>query len=188
MWINGTAQEQHWVVSAEIIGQREHIKIMTPEQILQFKAIIEQMQRGQGGITGAAARRWNAVGGFADRVYNYGKQGIQAGFPNRRITKTRQAEINQAAAIERERIRAVAEQRQGTRSRGPVTVQQRIQPGTQRSSKRFQGTQKHSRFGRGGGGGFILGDDIMKIKRHIPHWRRGRYLSEQYIPSGLLTT
>ena len=72
---------------------------MTPEQILQFKAIIEQMQRSKGGITGAAARRWNAVGGFADRVYNYGKQGIQAGFPNRRITKTRQAEINQAAAI-----------------------------------------------------------------------------------------
>ena len=158
---------------------------MTPEQILQFKAIIEQMQRGQGGITGAAARRWNAVGGFADRVYNYGKQGIQAGFPNRRITKVRQAEINQAAAVERERIRAVAEQRQGTRSRGPITVQERPQPGTARSSKGFQG---HSRRGRGGGG-FILGDeDIMGRKRRtIPHWRRGRYLSEEYTPgAGLL--
>ena len=43
---------------------------MTPEQILQFKAIIEQMQRSQGGITGAAARRWNAVGGLAITVYN----------------------------------------------------------------------------------------------------------------------
>ena len=158
---------------------------MTPEQILQFKAIIEQMQRGQGGITGAAARRWNAVGGWADKVYNYGKQGIQAGFPNRRITKARQAEINQAAAVERERIRAVAEQRQGTRSRGPVTVQQRTQPGTARSSKGFQG---HSRYGRGGGGGYILGDEIMGRKgRTIPHWRRGRYLSEEYTPGpGLL--
>ena len=152
---------------------------MTPEQILQFKAIIEQMQRSKGGITGAAARRWNAVGGFADRVYNYGKQGIQAGFPNRRITKARQAEINQAAAIERERIRA-AQQSTGTRSRGPVTVQERIQPGTARSSKGFQG---HSRYGRGGGGGYILGDEIMGRKRRtIPHWRRGRYLSEEYTP------
>ena len=150
---------------------------MTPEQILQFKAIIEQMQRSKGGITGAAARRWNAVGGFADRVYNYGKQGIQAGFPNRRITKARQAEINQAAAIERERIRAAAEQRQGTRSRGPVTVQQRTQPGTARSSKGFQG---HSRRGRGGG--FIFGEDILGRKGdwHRRRFPRKRNLSEVY--------
>ena len=149
---------------------------MTPEQILQFKAIIEQMQRSKGGITGAAARRWNAVGGFADRVYNYGKQGIQAGFPNRRITKARQAEINQAAAIERERIRA-AQQSTGTRSRGPVTVQERIQPGTARSSKGFQG---HSRRGRGGG--FIFGEDILGRKGdwHRRIFPRKRNLSEVY--------
>ena len=149
---------------------------MTPEQILQFKAIIEQMQRSKGGITGAAARRWNAVGGFADRVYNYGKQGIQAGFPNRRITKARQAEINQAAAIERERIRA-AQQSTGTRSRGPVTVQERIQPGTARSSKGFQG---HSRRGRGGG--FIFGEDILGRKGdwHRRRFPRKRNLSEVY--------
>ena len=53
---------------------------MTPEQILQLRAAIANMQRSQGGITGAAARRWNTVGGWADKVYNYGKQGIQAGF------------------------------------------------------------------------------------------------------------
>ena len=158
---------------------------MTPEQILQLRAAIANMQRSQGGITGAAARRWNAVGGWADKVYNYGKQGIQAGFPNRRITKVRQAEINQAAAMERERIRATAEQRQGTRSRGPVTVQERTQPGTQRSSKRFGG---HSRYGRGGGG-FILGEDILGSKAN---WRKRRYprnrnLSEVYTQgSGLL--
>jgi hypothetical protein len=157
---------------------------MTPEQILQFKAIIEQMQRSQGGITGAAARRWNAVGGWADKVYNYGKQGIQAGFPNRRITKVRQAEINQAAAVERERIRAAAEQRQGTRSRGPVTVQQRTQPGTQRSSKRFQG---HSRSGAGGG--FIFGEDILGSKGdwHRRRFPRKRNLSEVYRPQGMIT-
>ena len=156
---------------------------MTPEQILQFKAIIEQMQRSKGGITGAAARRWNAVGGFADRVYNYGKQGIQAGFPNRRITKARQAEINQAAAIERERIRA-AQQSTGTRSRGPVTVQERIQPGTARSSKGFQG---HSRRGRGGG--FIFGEDILGRKGdwHRRRFPRKRDLSEVYRSPGMLT-
>ena len=149
---------------------------MTPEQILQFKAIIEQMQRSKGGITGAAARRWNAVGGFADRVYNYGKQGIHAGFPNRRITKARQAEKNQAAAIERERIRA-AQQSTGTRSRGPVTVQERIQPGTARSSKGFQG---HSR--RGASGGYIFGEDILGRKGdwHRRRFPRKRNLSEVY--------
>ena len=157
---------------------------MTPEQILQLRNAIANMQRSQGGITGAAARRWNAIGGFADKVYNYGKQGIQAGFPNRRITKVRQAEINQAAAIERERIRAAAEQRQGTRSRGPVTVQERIQPGTQRSSKRFQG---HSRRGRGGG--FIFGEDILGSKGdwHRRRFPRKRNLSEVYRPQGMIT-
>ena len=157
---------------------------MTPEQILQLRNAIANMQRSQGGITGAAARRWNAIGGFADKVYNYGKQGIQAGFPNRRITKARQAEINQAAAVERERIRAVAEQRQGTRSRGPVTVQERIQPGTARSSKRFQG---HSRRGRGGG--FIFGEDILGSKGdwHRRRFPRKRNLSEVYRPQGMIT-
>ena len=147
---------------------------MTPEQILQFKAIIEQMQRGQGGITGAAARRWNAVGGLANRFGSY-------------ISGRRQAEINKAAAIEKERIRAAeADRRAQYRDTSQYRERGRTQPGTERSSKRFQGTQKHSRFGRGGGGGFILGDELMgKWKR--PRWLRGKYLSEQYTPGqGLL--
>ena len=147
---------------------------MTPEQILQFKAIIEQMQRGQGGITGAAARRWNAVGGLANRVGSY-------------ISGRRQAEINKAAAIEKERIRAAEAARRAQyidtsqyRERG------RTQPGTQRSSGRFQG---HSRYGRGGGGGFLLGDEIMGSKAN---WRGRRYprnrnLSEVYNPPGMIT-
>ena len=122
---------------------------MTPEQILQFKAIIEQMQGGQGGITGAAARRWNAVGGLANRFGSY-------------ISGKRQAEINKAAAIEKERIRAAeAGRRAQYRDTSQYRERGRTQPGTERSSKRFQGTQKHSRFGRGGGGGFILGDELM---------------------------
>ena len=44
---------------------------MTPAQILQLRAAIANMQRSQGGITGAAARRWNAVGGLANRVGSY---------------------------------------------------------------------------------------------------------------------
>ena len=148
---------------------------MTPEQILQFKAIIDEMQRGQGGITGAAARRWNAVGGLANRFGSY-------------ISGRRQAEINKAAEIEKERIRAAeAARRAQYIDTSQYHQRGRTQPGTERSSKRFQGTQKHSRFGRGGGGGFILGDELMgKWKR--PRWLRGRYLSEEYTPGpGLLS-
>ena len=149
---------------------------MTPEQILQLRAAIANMQRSQGGITGAAARRWNAVGGLANRVGSY-------------ISGRRQAEINKAAEIEKERIRAAeAARRAQYIDTSQYHQRGRTQPGTERSSKRFQGTQKHSRFGRGGGGGYILGDEIMGRKRRtIPHWRRGRYLSEEYTPGpGLL--
>ena len=138
---------------------------MTPEQILQFKAIIEQMQRGQGGITGAAARRWNAVGGLANRVGSY-------------ISGRRQAEINKAAAIEKERIRAAEAGRQA-QYRDTSQYRQRgtVQPGTARSSKGFQG---HSRRGRGGG--FIFGEDILGSKRdwHRRRFPRKRNLSEVY--------
>ena len=145
---------------------------MTPEQILQFKAIIEQMQRGQGGITGAAARRWNAVGGLANRVGSY-------------ISGRRQAEINKAAAIEKERIRAAEAGRQA-QYRDTSQYRQRgtVQPGTARSSKGFQG---HSRRGRGGG--FIFGEDILGSKRdwHRRRFPRKRNLSEVYRPQGMIT-
>ena len=138
---------------------------MTPEQILQFKAIIEQMQRSQGGVTGRAAQLWNAAGGWADRFGTY-------------ISKRRQAEINKAAALERERIRAAEAARRAQyidtsqyRQRGTV------QPGTARSSKGFQG---HSRRGRGGG--FIFGEDILGRKSdwHRRRFPRKRNLSEVY--------
>jgi len=145
---------------------------MTPEQILQFKAIIEQMQRSQGGVTGQAAKLWNAAGGWADRFGTY-------------ISKRRQAEINKAAALERERIRAAEAARRAQyidtsqyRQRGTV------QPGTARSSKGFQG---HSRRGRGGG--FIFGEDILGSKGdwHRRRFPRKRNLSEVYRPPGMIT-
>ena len=145
---------------------------MTPEQILQFKAIIEQMQRSQGGVTGQAAKLWNAAGGWADRFGTY-------------ISKRRQAEINKAAALERERIRAAEAARRAQyidtsqyRQRGTV------QPGTARSSKGFQG---HSR--RGASGGYIFGEDILGRKSdwHRRRFPRKRNLSEVYRPQGMIT-
>ena len=146
---------------------------MTPEQILQFRAAIANMQRSQGGITGAAARHWNAVGGLANRVGSY-------------ISGKRQAEINKAAEIEKERIRAAEAGRQA-QYRDTSQYRQRgtTQPGTQRSSGRFQG---HSRYGRGGGG-FILGEDILGSKGdwHRRRFPRKRNLSEVYRPPGMIT-
>ena len=138
---------------------------MTPEQILQLRAAIANMQRSQGGVTGRAAQLWNAAGGWADRFGTY-------------ISKRRQAEINKAAALERERIRAAEAARRAQyidtsqyRQRGTV------QPGTARSSKGFQG---HSRRGRGGG--FIFGEDILGRKSdwHRRRFPRKRNLSEVY--------
>ena len=141
---------------------------MTPEQILQFKAIIEQMQRGQGGITGAAARRWNAVGGLANRFGSY-------------ISGRRQAEINKAAAIEKERIRAAEVGRRAQYiDKSQYRESGRTQPGTQRSSRTL----------RGGSGAPYH----MNIHEHFMGGPRGKYrrkwprqLSEVYTQgSGLL--
>ena len=154
---------------------------MTPEQILQLRAAIANMQRSQGGITGAAARRWNAVGGWADKVYNYGKQGIQAGFPNRRTTKVRQAEINKAAAIEKERIRAAeAARRSQYIDKSQYRQRGATQPGTARSSRTF----------RGGSGAPYH----MNIHEHFMGGPRGKYRrkwpraqTEVYNPPGMIT-
>jgi len=149
---------------------------MTPAQIEQLRAAIANMQRSQGGVTGRAAQLWNAAGGWADRFGTY-------------ISKRRQAEINKAAAVERERIRAIEANRQA-QYRDTSQYRQRgtVNPGTARSSKRFQGTQKHSRFGRGGGG-YILGEDILGSKGdwHRRRFPRKRNLSEVYRPTGMLT-
>ena len=149
---------------------------MTPAQIEQLRAAIANMQRSQGGVTGRAAQLWNAAGGWADRFGTY-------------ISKRRQAEINKAAAVERERIRAIEANRQA-QYRDTSQYRQRgtVNPGTARSSKRFQGTQKHSRFGRGGGG-YILGEDILGSKGdwHRRRFPRKRNLSEVYRPPGMIT-
>ena len=149
---------------------------MTPAQIEQLRAAIAGMQKSQGGVTGRAAQMWNAAGGWADRFGTY-------------ISKRRQAELNKAAAIEKERIRAAEAGRQA-QYRDTSQYRQRgiTQPGTARSSKRFQGTQKHSRFGRGGGG-YILGEYILGSngdwqRRRFP---RKRNLSEVYRPQGMIT-
>ena len=159
---------------------------MTPEQILQFKAIIEQMQRSQGGVTGQAAKLWNAAGGWAEVVRNQGKRGVNVLWPGTtNITQAKQEALNKAAALEKERIRAIEASRQAQyRDTSPYRERGRTQPGTQRSSKRFQG---HSRRGRGGG--FIFGEDILGSKRdwHRRRFPRKRNLSEVYRPPGMIT-
>ncbi len=151
---------------------------MTPAQILQLRTAIANMQRSQGGVTGRAAKLWNAAGGLADKFGTY-------------ISKSRQAEINKAAALERERIRAIEANRQAQyRDTSPYREKGRTQPGTQRSSKRFQG-KGHSRFGRFGGTPlFYTLDEMFTGKRGFrPNTRfpRKRNLSQVYTPQGLLT-
>ena len=145
---------------------------MTPAQIEQLRAAIAGMQKSQGGVTGRAAQMWNAAGGWADRFGTY-------------ISKRRQAELNKAAAIEKERIRAAEANRQA-QYRDTSQYRQRgtVHPGTARSSKGFQG---HSRRGRGGG--FIFGEDILGSKGdwHRRRFPRKRNLSEVYRPQGMIT-
>jgi len=174
---------------------------MNPRLIAQLRAAVEQMKRNR---SAKAAKVLKFKTDYPDNLTlqetldRIGQEGtafeasqwyIDRKFipnVNFNITDKRIAEINAQSRLRNEAAKRL-QIRSQTRSRGPVTVQERIQPGTQRSSKRFQGTQKHSRFGRGGGGGFILGDELMgKFKR--PRWLRGKYLTEQYTPGqGLLS-
>ena len=85
---------------------------MTPEQILQFRAAIANMQRSQG-VTGQAAKLWNAAGGWAEVIRNQGKRGVNVLWPGTtNITKAKQEALNKAAALEKERIRAIEASRQ----------------------------------------------------------------------------
>ena len=167
---------------------------MNPLLIAQLKAAVEQMKRNRSAKAakvlkfktdypdnltlqetldriGQESTAFEASQGYIDRKF----------IPNVNfnITDKRIAEINAQS-----RLRNEAAKRLQTRSRGPVTVQERIQPGTQRSSKRFQG---HSRRGRGGG--FIFGEDILGSKRdwHRRRFPRKRNLSEVYRPPGMIT-
>ena len=159
---------------------------LPPEQLARLSALLDQMRLQSRGSSWSRAKDY--VTSQMDD-FRWGDRFIPKHqdrpnfFTRRNISQKRMAELNEKIRADK----AATQQRPVTRSRGPVTVQERTQPGTQRSSKRFQGTQKHSRFGRGGGGGFILGDEFMgKFKR--PRWLRRRSLSEQYIPGqGLLS-
>ena len=167
---------------------------MNPLLIAQLKAAVEQMKRNRSAKAakvlkfktdypdnltlqetldriGQENTAFEASQGYIDRKF----------IPNVNfnITDKRIAEIN-----EQNRLRNEAAKRLQIRSRGPVTVQERTQPGTARSSKGFQG---HSRRGRGGG--FIFGEDILGSKGdwHRRRFPRKRNLSEVYRPPGMIT-
>jgi len=173
---------------------------MNPLLIAQLKAAVEQMKRNRSAKAakvlkfktdypdnltlqetldriGQESTAFEASQGYIDRKF----------IPNVNfnITDKRIAEIN-----EQNRLRNEAAKRLQIRSRGPVTVQERIQPGTQRSSKTFQG-KGHSRFGRFGGTPlFYTLDEMFTGKRGFrPNTRfpRKRNLSEVYRPPGMIT-
>ena len=152
---------------------------LPPEQLAQLRALLDQLRLQSRGSSWSKARGY--VSDLGDRFIPK-RQDRQNFFTRRNISQSRMAELNEKIRAEK----AATQQRPVTRSRGPVTVQERTQPGTQRSSKRFGG---HSRYGRGGGGGFLLGDEIMGSKAN---WRKRRYprnrnLSEVYRPPGMIT-
>jgi hypothetical protein len=171
---------------------------MTPEQILQLRAAIAAMQGNQSVLQ---RRIWNPAKSLiqsTDLQQNLSRGGYQGWNPFKRgsaVTKQSIAEANERARLERNRLALIEDEkrrrykeRPGTRARGVLTQTGQTQPGTARSSKRFQGTQKHSRFGRGGGG-FIFGEDILGSKRdwHRRRFPRKRNLSEVYRPQGMIT-
>ena len=155
---------------------------LPPEQLARLSALLDQMRLQSRGSSWSRAKDY--VTSQMDD-FRWGDRFIPKHqdrpnfFTRRNISQKRMAELN-------ERIRAekATQQRPVTRSRGPVTVQERIQPGTQRSSKRFQG---HSSRGRGGG--FIFGEDILGSKgdRHRRRFPRKINLSEVYRPQGMIT-
>jgi len=97
-------------------------------------------------------------------------------FTRRNISQKRMAELNERIRAEK----AATQQRPVTRSHGPVTVQERTQPGTQRSSRTFRG---------GSGAPYMI-----NIHEHFMGGPRGKYrrkwprkFSEVYRPTGMLT-
>ena len=154
---------------------------LPPEQLAQLRALLDQLRLQSRGSSWSRAKDYvtSQMDDFrwGDRFIPK-RQDRPNFFTRRNISQGRMAELN-------ERIRAdKAQTRPVTRSRGPVTVQGRTQPGTARSSKGFQG---HSRRGRGGG--FIFGEDILGRKGdwHRRRFPRKRNLSEVYRPQGMIT-
>jgi len=154
---------------------------LPPEQLARLSALLDQLRLQSRGSSWSRAKDYvtSQMDDFrwGDRFIPK-RQDRPNFFTRRNISQGRMAELN-------ERIRAdKAQTRPVTRSRGPVTVQGRTQPGTARSSKGFQG---HSRRGRGGG--FIFGEDILGRKGdwHRRRFPRKRNLSEVYRPQGMIT-
>jgi len=154
---------------------------LPPEQLARLSALLDQLRLQSRGSSWSRAKDYvtSQMDDFrwGDRFIPK-RQDRPNFFTRRNISQGRMAELN-------ERIRAdKAQTRPVTRSRGPVTVQGRTQPGTARSSKGFQG---HSRRGRGGG--FIFGEDILGRKGdwHRRRFPRKRNLSEVYRPPGMIT-
>jgi len=156
---------------------------LPPEQLARLSALLDQMRLQSRGSSWSRAKDY--VTSQMDD-FRWGDRFIPKHqdrpnfFTRRNISQKRMAELNERIRAEK----AATQQRPVTRSRGPVTVQQRIQPGTARSSKGFQG---HSRRGRGGG--FIFGEDILGSKGdwHRRRFPRKRNLSEVYRPPGMIT-
>ena len=166
---------------------------MTPEQILQFRAAIAAMQGNQSVLQ---RRIWNPAKSLiqsTDLQQNLSRGGYQGWNPFKRgsaVTKQSIAEANERARLERNRLALIEDEkrrrykeRPGTRARGVLTQTGQTQPGTQRSSKTFQG-KGHSRFGRFGGTPlFYTLDEMFTGKRGFrPNTRfpRKRNLSEVY--------
>ena len=150
---------------------------LPPEQLARLRALLDQMRLQSRGSSWSKAKGY--VSDFGDRFIPK-RQDRPNFFTRRNISQKRMAELNERIRAEK----AATQQRPVTRSRGPVTVQERTQPGTARSSKGFQG---HSR--RGASGGYIFGEDILGRKGdwHRRRFPRKRNLSEVYTPGpGLL--
>ena len=162
---------------------------MTPAQIEQLRAAIAAMQGNQSVLQ---RRIWNPAKSLiqsTDLQQNLSRGGYQGWNPFKRgsaVTKQSIAEANERARLERNRLALIEDEkrrrykeRPGTRARGVLTQTGQTQPGTARSSKRFQG---HSRRGRGGG--FIFGEDILGRKGdwHRRRFPRKRNMSEIYTP------
>ena len=170
---------------------------MTPEVIEQLKAVVEAMRNRQGGVQsgGSALQRRisGGVGTLAEKLIKSRKGGVNVRWPEFNITKSRIAEINRRNQMEAERLAQTqrdkalryyeSEPRRTVGGGRYITPRTTTQP-VSAQSKTFGG---HSR--RGGGGGFIMGENILGSKAD---WFRRRYprnrnLSEVYRPgAGLL--
>ena len=141
---------------------------LPPEQLARLRALLDQMRLQSRGSSWSAAK-----GNITDWGSRFIPKRIWDPNPHAStfISKKRLAEINERIRAEK----AATQQRPVTRSHGPVTVQERTQPGTQRSSRTFRG---------GSGAPYMI-----NIHEHFMGGPRGKYrrkwprkFSEVYTP------